>query len=224
MKKTLTLGVAFALVAFFGISQANAQVATPNLLINLVPDNVVSNIAPGASNAILANVRLDATTSSDDIRLAYLPIILSTGNGARASDLTCRTANSATPNNALNTGNNASTTMSTGLNTITFDNPVIVARGTTANILVQCNVSSGLVTGGTYQFSINTNNVVATSATTGLPAVVGVMRTPVVVIPPTVPGIPNTGFGGNATTNIALILGSVVVAGLGLAYTRKLAR
>jgi len=224
MKKTLTLGVAFALVAFFGVHQASAQVATPNLLINLVSDSVATNIAPGSSNVILANIRLDATTSSDDIRLAYLPLILSTGNGASASVLTCRTTNSASPLFALNTGNNAQGTMSSGLNTITFDNPLIIARGTSTSILVRCDVSSALVTGGTYQFSINTNNVVATSATTGLPAVVGVMRTPVVVIPPTVPGIPNTGFGGDVTTNIALILGSVVVAGLGLAYTRKLAR
>lgn len=216
--------MAFAFFAF--ASLANAQVATtPNLLVNLVPDSVASSINANTSNVILANVRLDATTSSEDIRLASLPITLTTGNGARASDLTCRVVNAASPTVALNTGNNASTTMVSGLNRINLDNPVVIARGTTTNLLVRCDIGSGLVVDGTYQFSINSNNVVATGNTTGTPAVVGVTRasTPVVV-PPVVPGIPNTGFGGNASTNVALILGSIVVAGLGLAYTRKLAR
>ena len=224
MKKKLAFPMVVALFAFASVLPASAQAATPNLIVNLIPDSVSSTISGGSNNVILANVRLDAITSSDDIRLGSLPLLLSTGSGARASDLTCRTANSLSPLVSLNSGNNASTTMTNGLNVITFDNPVIVARGTTANILVRCDINPALVTGGTYQFSVNSNNVVATSATTGATVLVGVSRTQVVVIPPVVPGIPNTGFGGNSTTNIALIFGSIVVAGLGLAYTRKLAR
>lgn len=232
MKKYLIIPTAFAFAffAFIGINYANAQtVNQPSLLVDLVSTNVAPTLVPGAQNVTVANIRLDAVTSSDNVRLSNLPIIVATGNNASASSLTaCRLVNSASPSTALNTGNNVSSELSSGANTFTFDNTLTIPRGTTMNLLLNCNIASSLASGGTYQFSINTSNVVATAATTGLPVVVGVTRTttPTVppVIPPVIPGIPNTGFGGNATTNILVIFGSMIVAGLGLAYTRKLAR
>lgn len=224
--------MAFALaIAFGGASGASAQtVNQPSLLVDLVSTGVASTLVPGAQDQTVANIRLDTVTSSDDIRLSSLPITVATGNSATASSLTsCQLANAASPTVSLNTGSNVSSSLSSGSNTVTFDNPLIIPRGTVMNLLVRCDISPDLVSGGTYQFSINTSNVTATAVSTGLPAVVGVTRTttpPTVppVIPPVIPGIPNTGFGGNATTNVMVIIGSVIAAGLGLAYTRKLAR
>lgn len=233
MKKNLAIPMAFALAifAFAGVNPTNAQttVSQPSLLVDLVNTGVATSLVPGAQNTTVANIRLDTITSSDNIRLSSLPIILSTGNGGDASDLmSCTLVNAANPSVDLNSGNNVSTNLSSGTNTVTFDNALVISKGTVMNLLLNCDISASLTSGGTYQFSVNTSNVVATAVSTGLPAVVGVTRTtpPTVppVIPPVIPGIPNTGFGGNATTNIMVILGSIVAAGLGLAYTRKLAR
>ncbi|MDB5266236.1 MAG: hypothetical protein JWN89_51 [Parcubacteria group bacterium] len=214
------------IAAFFAFSSgASAQVAGPSLLVQLQTAGVASAINAGAQNVVLANVRLDATASTDDIRLASLPIVLTSGNGGTATSLTsCHAVNSVTPSNNLNSGTNAIANLSSGANSIVFDSPMIIARGTALNLLIECNIASNLPAGGTYQFSINTASVPATAVSTGLPAVVGVGGVAVTPVPVPVPGIPNTGFGGAATTNIALLIGSIAVAGLGLAYTRKYAR
>ena len=230
MKKFLAIPlIASFLVA--GAFTASAQVAAnPNLVVTFQSAGVASTLNAGAATTTVANIRLDAMTSSEDVRIASLPITVSAGNGANAGDLlACRVVNAANPSVALNTGARAISSLLGGVNTVTFDSALIVPRGTIMNLYVVCNIDTDMVAGGTYQFSINTANVVATGATTGTAAVVGVTRTTggVVVNPnpaPTVPGIPNTGFGGYASTNIALIFGSLMVAGLGLVYSRRFAR
>lgn len=217
MKKTLIIPVLALLFAFAG--SASAQTAGPSLLVQLQSAGVAPTISAGASNVTLANVYLDATRSTDDIRLASLPVALTTGNGGVATNLrNCRVVNSLSPGFPLNTGNNVVTSLSSGSNMITFDNAIVIPRGTAMNLLLNCNIDSTLVAGGTYQFSINTSNVAATAVSTGLPAVVGVggVSAPVVV-----PGIPNTGAGGAATMNILLIVGSLALVVLGFVYTRK---
>ncbi|MES2214221.1 MAG: hypothetical protein V4465_02415 [Patescibacteria group bacterium] len=224
MKKFLIIPVIAALFAFS--TGASAQVAGPSLLVQLQSAGVSSAINSGAQNVTLANVRLDATASTDDIRLASLPIVLTVGNGGNASALqSCRAVNSTAPSTNLNSGTNAIANFSSGSNSIVFDNPMVIARGTAVNILVNCNIGT-LPGGGTYQFSINTANVPATAVSTGLPAVVGVGGVAVTPtpVPVPVPGIPNTGFGGAAPMNIALLIGSIGVAALGLTYTRRFAR
>lgn len=69
--------------------------------------------------------------------------------------------------------------------------------------------------------NLNTNNVVAVGASTGLPAAVtirGAVVVPPVVVPPVVvvtPGMPATGAGAEASQNIAMLAASLLIAGLG---------
>jgi hypothetical protein len=230
MKKLFALPMAFALFLALGFGSAEAQVATaPRLYVELQTEGVTSVVNSGAQDVTLANVRLDATQSSEDIRINGLPLTLATASGAVSSNLSgCRAFNAGNQSNALNSGNNVSGSLNGGLNNLNFDTSLIVPRGTVVSVLVQCDVSSSLPAGGTFQFSMNTSNVSATGATTGLNALVGVGRAPVggvVTNPnPNVPGIPNTGAGGNVATNVLLLVGSVVFAGLGLVYAKKFAR
>jgi len=223
MKKLLFVPTALALFLFVGLT-ASAQSA-PSLLVDMVNTGVAQSIGPNMQNVTMANVRLDTTFSNDNIRLSSLPIIVTAGNGANASSLTsCQLVNPVNTNSPLNTGNNAVSGLSSGSNTFNFDNSITLTRGTVTNLLLNCNINGSLTSGGTYQFSINTANVSAVAASTGLPATVGVSTGGVIIPNPTVPGIPNTGFGDAATSNMMLIIGSIVVAGLGIAYTRKVAR
>jgi hypothetical protein len=227
MKKLLAIPMAFALFLALGVNSVGAQ-TSPILYVELQTTGVATAVNPGAQGVTLANVRLDASMSNDDIRLQSLPLTLATANGGNAGDLSsCRVMNAANSSTSLNTGSNVTGNLAGGTNTLTFDSPLTIPRGTVVSLLVNCNASSSLTTGSTYQFSINTNNVVATAASTGQRAIVGVGR-PGVVIPgtpsPTTPGIPNTGAGGQATTNILMLIGAITFVGLGLAYTKKFAR
>ena len=224
MKRLFIVPIFVALFAFGNLGTANAQ-TSPTLLVDLVNTGVASSIGPNMQNVILANVRLDTTLSSDAIRLTSLPIMINTGNGANATSLTsCQLTNATNTNLPLNSGNNVTATSNSGANNFVFDNPITLPKGTVTNLLLNCDISGSLVAGGTYQFSINSANVNAVAVSTGLPATVGVSTGGVNIPFPTVPGVPNTGFGDKGTMNLALIISAIVVAGLGVAYTRRVAR
>ncbi|MDB5194177.1 MAG: hypothetical protein JWN50_191 [Parcubacteria group bacterium] len=229
-KKLLVLPALVAMLGF-GSSIASAQVITtamPRVAVALETTALTNPLVSGTTGATLARLTLDTTGSNTAVRIASLPLTLSTGSGALTSSLTgCRVFNETT-GGALTSGSNIPSSLSTGMNTITLDTPFVMQAGTVATLAVRCDIASNLVTGGTYQFSLNTANVVAADPITGTPAVVtlrGVVTPiPVPVPVPVIPTVPNTGAGGAATTNVALILGSLAVAGFGLAYARKATR
>ncbi len=71
----------------------------------------------------------------------------------------------------------------------------------------------------------NTNSVVVPGTTAGntvfLPTTNGVVPVVLGASTTNVPGIPNTGAGGNVTRNIALIVGALVLASIGFVMVRK---
>ena len=210
---------------------ASAQVytttaATPTLAVELLSTGLTANPSAGTTGATMAIVRLDTTYSPDAIRLASLPLIVSTANGATPASLTnCRVYNEASPTAALNNGSNVPGNLVSGLNVVNLDTPLVIQRGSVVLLDVKCDIAAGAVTGGTFQFSLNTANVVATGNTTGLPAAVYVgVSTPGGVPSTGGVGLPNTGAGGDAGMNLALILGSLVAASLGVLYARKAVR
>ncbi len=225
-KKLLVLPVAVAMLSLsFGI--ANAQVAAaPRLAVALETSGLTNPLTVG-TNATLARLTLDTTGSNTAVRIASLPLSVATGAGATTTSLSnCRVFNEAT-NGALTSGVNIPNVLSSGMNSITLDTPLVIPAGTVMTLSVRCDIASNLVTGGTFQFSLNTANVVATDPVSGVPAVVslrGVVVPPVIIPPVIVPTVPNTGAGGQAPMNIAIILGSLAVAGFGLAYARKATR
>lgn len=228
IKKLIVIPTALALTAVFGFGAfgfspvANAQTVGPRVGIQLLNTGLTSPLEESDEDATVARLVLDTTGSSEQIRITSLPFILNTGNGAVASDLeNCQVSNESNIDAELNSDD----TLQSGLNNISLSSPLILNANTINTFSLRCDVSDDMVAGGTYTFSMNTANLVATGASTGLPAFVyvrgAVVVPPPVVVPPVTPGLPTTGAGGEAAQNIAIIMGSMMAAITGLALMRK---
>ncbi len=121
------------------------------LNISLSTTPASQTITPGVSGFTFANVVLDASQSGEDVRLASLPI---TETGF-SNDLTgCQIYNGST---ALNTGTRVVNSLNGGTKTtFSFDNTIVVPKGTKLTLAVKCNVSSSATTSSTYVFSTDT--------------------------------------------------------------------
>lgn len=117
------------------------------LAVNISANPASQNVVGGITNFVLANFQLDGTQSGEDVRISSFPVYM-TATGA-AGDLTgCTLYNGATP---LNTGTNVvNTWSSTVKKNYTFDNSLIVAKGTLVTLSLQCNVASS-PTAGSFQ-------------------------------------------------------------------------
>jgi hypothetical protein len=136
----------------------------------------------------------------------------------------CRIYNESNLSSALNTPTSATSTLLSGINNVAFNSPLILQANTLTTVSLRCDVNSTLVSGGTYTVNMDTGNVVATGATSGLPAVVtvrgGAVVPPVTNPTPTTPGLPTTGAGGEATQNVAMIVAALLMASLGFSYLK----
>lgn len=220
IRKSIVASLAFAILALGSFGSASAQVASPRVALQFGTNGLTNPLVSNTTDATIARLLIDTTGSTEAVRIASLPFNLVLGNGALASTLDeCQVYNEAAPNVALNSVA-STTTMVSGINNITFNTPLVLAANTLTTFALRCDVDDTLVAGGTYTVNMNTNNVVATGATTGLPALVtirGSVVVPPVVVPPvvvpTTPGMPATG--GEAAQNIAMLLAAVLIAGLG---------
>lgn len=223
IRKSLVASLAFALLALGTFGSASAQLAAPRLALQFGTNGLTNPLVANSSDATIARLLLDTTGSTEAIRLNSLPFNLVVGNGAEADTLmNCRVFNEAAPTVALNTADDDDM-LSSGINTITFNSPMILAANTLTTVALRCDVGADLVAGGTYTVNMNTTNVSATGATSGVPALVTIRGSvvvppittvpPVVVVPPVTPGLPATG--GEAAQNIAMLLAAILIAGLG---------
>jgi hypothetical protein len=224
IKKLIVLPLALAALALGSFSSASAQVIGPRVALQFGTNGLTSPLVASSTNAVIARLLLDTTGSTESVRIASLPFNLVTGSGANASTLNnCRVFNEADLNTALNTSN-ATTTFFSGINNIAFNSALVLAPNTLTTLSLRCDIAGNLVSGGTYTVNMNTSNVVATGASTGIPAAVTirgvtvvppVVTPPVVVVPPVTPGVPATGAGSEAAQNVAMLLASLLIAGLG---------
>jgi len=210
----------FALVT----SSVGAQVIGPRVALQFATNGLTNPLSASSSDAVVARLLLDTTGSTEAVRIGSLPFNLITGSGALASTLNnCRVFNESNLSTALNTTSPA-TTLFNGVNNINFNSALILQPNTLTTVSLRCDVASDLVSGGTYTVNMNTANVVATGASTGITAAVtirGSVVIPPVYIPPVVvPGLPTTGATGQATQNIAMIAASLLMASLGFSYLR----
>ncbi len=111
-------------------------------------------IVAGGTAIEMARFQLDAQQSGENVRLSsFLSSLAFSGSNSNVLS-SCQFYDGAT---ALNTGSNAynpSDTTSPEADTITFDNPVTVTKGTTKTLSVKCNVSSSA--SGTFTFDHGT--------------------------------------------------------------------
>jgi hypothetical protein len=204
---------------------AGAQTVGPRVALQFGTNGLTNPLVTNSSNAVIARLLLDTTGSSEAVRINSLPFNLITGSGANASTLNnCRVFNESDLSLALNTSSATSTAVN-GINNIGFTNSLILPANTLTTLSLRCDVGGDLVSGGTYTVNLNTANVVATGASTGLPAAVTIRGSVVVppvttppVIPPATPGMPATGASGEAAQNAAMLLASLLIAGLGFSY------
>jgi hypothetical protein len=218
INKLMAVPVAAALLAV-SFGSASAQVIGPRVALQFATNGLTSPLTASSTDAVIARLLLDTTGSTEAVRINSLPFNVITANGAMASSLqNCRVFNENNLSTALNTPTSATTTLFSGINSIAFNTPLILQSNTMTTLSLRCDVNGTLVSGGTYTVNMDTANVVATGAATGLPAVVTVRGA--VVVPPVVvvPGLPATGAGGEAAQNVAMLIASLLIAGLGFSY------
>lgn len=212
------MAVAILALGIFG--SASAQVASPRVALQFGTNGLTNPLQENSNDATIARLLIDTTGSTEAIRIASLPFNLVVGNGADASSLEeCQVYNEANNTVALNDADEDDT-MDEGVNNISFETPLVLAANTLTTLALRCDIGE-LEAGGTYTVNMNTNNVSATGASTGLPALVTIRGSvvippvvvPPVVVPPVTPGMPTTG--GEAAQNIAMLAAALLIAGLG---------
>lgn len=223
IKKIIAVPLAVSIFALSGWGMASAQVAGPRVALQFGTNGLTSPLTANADNAVIARLLLDTTGSTESVRIASLPFNLITAGGALAGTLqSCRVFNEADVNTSLNTPV-APAGLQAGINNIILNNALVLAPNTMTTLSLRCDVGSDLVSGGTYTVNMNTANVVATGASTGLPALVtvrGAVVVPPIVTPPTptTPGLPTTGAANEVAQNLAMIVAALLMAGLGVSY------
>jgi LPXTG-motif cell wall-anchored protein len=193
-------------------------------------------VRPGAQDTPMAVISLSASNSNSSIQVSALPISLSFGGGASASSVSdCRIRPLGSLGTALNNGGNVPTTVA-GTNTFTLDSALSVPAGGSTSVVLTCDVSASAPSGGTVLVSVTPSSVsarVSGSSTTVTPTTattssgnaaptagsVLISASAPVTGGPTIPGVPNTGFGEN--TNLMVILASAIAMILGAMLLRR---
>lgn len=236
LKKFIVTPVALALFALISLNPTSAFAQGPMLMVGYTPIVVTQNGTAATPNVTLATVRLSAASSTEDINVSRLPVTLGVGSGATPSNLSSCRAINLSNNSTLTTGSNVPSSMLIGSNSMMFDSSLRIPAGSYVDVAIQCNILASNAVGNTYFVTVDPASVTATSALSGTPVIATMgegVPTPAVSIITTgsstsggviVPGLPNTGAGGSASTSAALLFASVALLGAGVVYTRKFAR
>ena len=160
--------VAITTVAF---PMNTMTVRSASLAVTASTNPAANTVVAGGQKVLFANIQLDASQSGEDIRIASFPVFES-GSGAVGNLNSCQVWDGTT---SLN-NNTVLNTVVAGQNTITLDNSLTVAKGTTKTLAFTCNLSAAATPGSTYQFGVSSvgftsTGVGATSGNTVTPAV-----------------------------------------------------
>jgi len=152
-----------------GFTMNTMTVRAASLVVSASTNPAANTIVAGGQKILFGNIQLDASQSGEDIRVASLPIFVTTaGTTTSVANLSsCQVWNGTT---ALN-NNTVLNNVAVGTNTIILDNALTVPKGTTLTLGVTCNLSSSALPGQTYQFGVSSvaNAVGATSGNTVVP-------------------------------------------------------
>lgn len=201
----------------------------PGLAVNFVV--TPQGIAPGTQDAAIALLQLDATRSSEAIRIGSLPINASFTGATNYTG--CQIRNITNLGLGLNTGTNVVGTLGSGTNTFTLDTPLIVNAGTTATLVLTCDIASGAAVGSSAALSVipsaipavtNASGASVSPAAGGPSGTIGITSGTFTVGSSSTPGVPNTGTGGNGWTTLFFlsILALVSAGGAGFLVKRSL--
>jgi hypothetical protein len=127
-----------------------------------------STVVSGGQNVLFATVQLDASQSGENVRLSSIPVTITTDSGTLGNNTTgtisylssCQIWNGTT---ALNTGSrvinaaNISGGATVWTTTFSFDNSLVIPKGTVLNLPITCNLSSAAPSTATYAFAPTTS-------------------------------------------------------------------
>ncbi len=152
--------------AAFALNQMTVRGATTTIAVSSSP--IGQNVVAGTQGYVFTNIQVDASQSGEDIRISSLPVLYTSSGTSPNDDLSsCQLYDGTT---ALTTGSRVinSTGSSGSTLTFSFDNPLVVPKGTVKTISVVCNISGSATNGATYQFGINASGYSATGVTSGV--------------------------------------------------------
>ncbi len=145
----------------FALNTMTVKAATVAITASSQPS--AQTVVGGVQNFTFANIQIDASQSGEDIRISSLPVRY-TGT---ASQLTgCQIWDGTT---ALNNGSRVINSLTSGAdNSFTFDNSLVIPKGSVKTLAVSCNVSSS-ANSGTHIFGVNSaGSFTATGVTSGV--------------------------------------------------------
>ncbi len=109
-------------------------------------------IVGGGQGVTLGSVQLDASQSGEDIRMNNVKVVFTLGSAVNTELSSCQVFNGTT---ALNTGSNVVNSPTLAGQQFTFDNSLIVAKGTVVTLTLKCNIASSVSANDTFQVGVN---------------------------------------------------------------------
>ena len=112
------------------------------------------SVITGSQGFTYANVLLDASQSGEDVRFSSLPLSMTFATMAVTEITSCQLFDG---NTALNTGSNVvnPSGASDSDQTFTFDQSLVVSKGTVKTLALKCNIASSVSAGDTVSWGIN---------------------------------------------------------------------
>ena len=161
----------------FTLNQMTVRGATTTLTVASSPAS--QNFVAGGTPFTFANFQLDASQSGENIRLSSLALYPTLGTAGDKTYVTnCQLYDGTSP---INTGSRVVNSITTATAaTFTFDNALVVPKGTIKTLALKCNVSSGITSGAshTIKWGIDTaTTYTATGVTSGTSITVSVAAT-----------------------------------------------
>ncbi len=143
----------------FDMNTMTVKAAALTVVMSTQPSS--QNIVAGVQDVILGQVQLNATQSGEDVRMSSI-ILTQTGTIGNLSS--CRLFNGLTQ---LNSGGNVPTLAASASDTtFSFDNTLVIPKGTVTTLAIKCNVAAGST--GTHVWSISGSAITATGQTSGV--------------------------------------------------------
>ncbi|MBI2055031.1 MAG: peptidoglycan-binding protein [Candidatus Sungbacteria bacterium] len=150
---------------------ANTQtVRAAALKVSVAPSPIAQTVVRGLNGFLFAKIQYDATNSGEDIRITSQAVTDTVNAATRGDEVNnCQMFDGTV---ALNTGSNVinptDTTDTTNEQTYTFDNHLIVPKGTTKVVDLKCNILASAASASTHSFGIASGqDTAATGVTTG---------------------------------------------------------
>lgn len=146
----------------FNMNQMTVKGAA--LSVNISAQPTAQTIVAGVQGFTLANYTLDASASGEDVRLSAFPVKITDTTLVDLSG--CQLWNGAT---ALNTGSrtrNMTTAQTATVVSYSFDNSLVVPKGTTVTLALKCNIASGATNSAQVNYAAYTDFTV-TGQTSG---------------------------------------------------------